>query len=138
MEVEILVPIGKKIRFDETVNEKLNAVNVRVRRSSRRNRVVNVEIDDRSSRFLSGVDYTMGINGKLKTETGEVIEKQQPDNEYRYPGTDNKEKNDIQKQIQEEERKKEEDPNNKPIGSAKEEPEKKKGFFKRLLKKKND
>ncbi len=108
VEVEILVPIGKKIRFDETVNEKLNAVNVRVRRSSRRNRVVNVEIDDRSSRFLSGVDYTMGINGKLKTETGEVIEKQQPDNEYRYPGTDNKEKNDIQKQIQEEERKKEE------------------------------
>ena len=49
----------------------------------------------------------MGINGKLKTETGEVLENK-PDNEYRYPGTDNKDKNDIQKQIEEEERKKEE------------------------------
>ncbi|MEO5946439.1 MAG: PspC domain-containing protein [Chitinophagaceae bacterium] len=107
VEIEILVPIGKKIRFDESVNDKLNAVNVSVRRSNRRNRVVNVEIDDRSSRFRSGVDYTMGINGKLKTETGEVIEKQ-PDNEYRYPGTDNKDENNIQKQIEEEERKKEE------------------------------
>lgn len=107
VEVEILVPIGKKIRFDESVNDKLNSVNVRVKRGTRRNRVVDVEIDDRSSRFRSGIDYTMGINGKLKTETGEVLENK-PDNEYRYPGTDNKDKNNIQKQIEEEERKKEE------------------------------
>lgn len=87
VEIEILVPIGKKIRFDESVNDKLNSVNVRVKRGSRRNRVVDVEIDDRSSRFRSGVDYTMGVNGKLKSDESEVIEKKQ-DNEYRYPETD--------------------------------------------------
>ncbi|HQX95984.1 MAG: PspC domain-containing protein [Chitinophagaceae bacterium] len=108
VEVEIQVPIGKQIRFDESVNDKLNSLNVRVKRGSRRNRVVDVEIDDRSSRFRSGIDYTMGINGKLKTETGEVIESK-PDNEYRYPVTDSVDKkNNIQKLIEEEERKKEE------------------------------
>ena len=108
VEVEIQVPIGKQIRFDESVNDKLNSLNVRVKRGSRRNRVVDVEIDDRSSRFRSGIDYTMGINGKLKTEAGEVIESK-PDNEYRYPVTDSVDKkNNIQKQIEEEERKKEE------------------------------
>lgn len=106
VEVEIHVPIGKKIRFDESVNDKLNSVNVRVRRSYRRNRVVNVEIDDRSSRFRSGIDYIMGINGKLKTETGEVIEKQ-TDSEYRYPENNNDADN-IQKQIEAEEQKKKE------------------------------
>jgi len=108
VEVEIQVPIGKQIRFDESVNDKLNSLNVRVKRGSRRNRVVDVEIDDRSSSFRSGIDYTMGINGKLKTEAGEVIESK-PDNEYRYPVTDSVDKkNNIQKQIEEEERKKEE------------------------------
>ena len=108
VEVEIQVPIGKQIRFDESVNDKLNSLNVRVKRGSRRNRVVDVEIDDRSSRFRSGIDYTMGINGKLQTEAGEVIESK-PDNEYRYPVTDSVEKkNNIQKLIEEEERKKEE------------------------------
>ena len=108
VEVEIQVPIGKQIRFDESVNDKLNSLNVRVKRGSRRNRVVDVEIDDRSSRFRSGIDYTMGINGKLQTEAGEVIESK-PDNEYRYPVTDSVDKkNNIQKLIEEEERKKEE------------------------------
>ena len=108
VEVEIQVPIGKQIRFDESVNDKLNSLNVRVKRGSRRNRVVDVEIDDRSSSFRSGIDYTMGINGKLKTEAGEVIESK-PDNEYRYPVTDSVDKkNNIQKLIEEEERKKEE------------------------------
>ncbi len=107
VEIEIQVPIGKMIRFDESVNDKLNTVNVRVRRSYRRNRVVDVEIDDRNSRFRSGVDYIMGINGKLKTEGGDIIERQ-ADTEYRYPGTENNNADEIQKQIQEEERKKQE------------------------------
>jgi hypothetical protein len=100
VEIEILVPIGKKIRFDESVNDKLNSVNVRVKRGRRRNRVVDVEIDDRSSRFRSGVDYIMGINGKLKSEEGEIIEKKQ-DNEYRYPGTDSSSTKIEQRKIEE-------------------------------------
>ncbi len=108
VEIEILVPIGKKIRFDESVNDKLNTVNVRVKRSNRRKRIVDVEIDERSNRFRSGVDYVMGINGKLKAEGGEIIERTPaPGNDYRYPGTEEN-KNDVQKLIEEEEKKKEE------------------------------
>ena len=114
VEIEILVPVGKKIRFDESVNDKLNSVNVKVKRSYRRNRVVGVEIDDnRSNRYRSGVDYVMGINGTLKNEQGnDVIS--QPNNDYRYPGTDSIEKR--KKQWEEEGRKikEEEQRQNKP------------------------
>ncbi|OSZ81333.1 hypothetical protein CAP36_08890 [Chitinophagaceae bacterium IBVUCB2] len=115
VEIEIQIPIGKKIRFDESVNDKLNPVNVRVERSRRRNRVVGFDIDSdyRSHRYRSGVDYIMDINGRLKDENGtEVKDAVVPDSNYRYPGNNtapsNNPENDIQKRIDIEKRKKEE------------------------------
>ncbi len=88
VEIEILVPVGKKIRFDESVDDKLNSVNVKVRRSYRRKRVVDIDInDDHSSRYRPGIDYIMGVNGELKDPSGKSIITQ-PDNNYRYPNSD--------------------------------------------------
>ncbi len=68
VEVEIFVPVGKKIRFDESVRNKLNSVHLKVKRSSKRDRVVGVTVNDEEHRFRydSNVDYTMGIDGELK------------------------------------------------------------------------
>ena len=67
VEIEIQVPVGKQIRFDESVNDKLNPTHFRVRRNFRNRRGFNVNIeDDNSFRFRSGVDYTMGVDGYLK------------------------------------------------------------------------
>jgi phage shock protein PspC (stress-responsive transcriptional regulator) len=72
IELEIMVPLGKKIRFDESVRRKLNSFNIRVQRSHRRDRVTGVVIDtdDSYSYYRSGVDYIMGIDGELKYENG--------------------------------------------------------------------
>ena len=88
VEVEILVPIGKKIRFDESVDDKLNSVNVQVRRSYRRNRVMDIKInEDRLSRFRPGIDYIMGVNGELKDPNATSV-KTPTDNNYRYQNSD--------------------------------------------------
>jgi len=87
VEIEIQVPVGKKIRFDESVDDKLNSVNVKVRRSYRRRRIVGVEInDDHSFRYHSGIDYIMGIDRKLRTMDGSAVT--QPDIDYRYKNND--------------------------------------------------
>ena len=87
VEIEILVPVGKKIRFDESVNNKLNPYNIRVKRSYRRNRVVDIDFDDDYwHRFRSGVDYEMGIDGSLK-ELG-VSSYKNKSGEYRYDEND--------------------------------------------------
>jgi phage shock protein PspC (stress-responsive transcriptional regulator) len=89
VEVEIQVPAGKKIRFDESVLKKLNAINVRVKRSYRRNRIAGIEIDNDESafRFRTGIDYEMGIDGELKDPTGASVTKP-ASNEYRYDNPD--------------------------------------------------
>ncbi|MGZ8558367.1 MAG: PspC domain-containing protein [Chitinophagaceae bacterium] len=87
VEIEILVPVGKKIRFDESVNNKLNPADIRIKRSYRRNRVVDVDIDvenDYWQRFRSGVDYVMGIDGSLKDVSGSNIKT----DDYRYDEND--------------------------------------------------
>ncbi|MBK7561460.1 MAG: PspC domain-containing protein [Chitinophagaceae bacterium] len=108
VEIEIQVPVGKKIRFDESVDDKLNSVNVKVRKSYRRNRVVGIDINDNKSfRYRPGIDYIMELNGRLKdvNDTGATAE---PAGNYRYPGTDSAVKNEIQQQIEEEKRKQDE------------------------------
>ncbi len=86
VEVEILVPVGKKIRFDESVDNKLNPTNVRVRRSYRRNRVVDIDVEeDYRNRFRSGVDYVIGIDGSLKEVGGNGVIKP---GDYRYDDND--------------------------------------------------
>ncbi len=113
VEVEIQVPVGKKIRFDGSVNEKLNPTSFRIKRNYRRNRVVNISIDDDiyMNRFRSDVDYIMGIDGNLKDAAGKDI----INNDYRYRDNDSIElKRSIEQKRQElkelEERQKEQKP----------------------------
>lgn len=89
VEIEILVPIGKKIRFDESVNQKLNSLHITVKRSYRRDRITGIEINDEEDRFRyrSGVDYVMDINGELKDQNGIPVSTQ-PANDYRYENND--------------------------------------------------
>ncbi|HEY6504436.1 MAG TPA: PspC domain-containing protein [Chitinophagaceae bacterium] len=86
VELEIQVPVGKMIRFDRSVNEKLNPTSFRIRRSHRRYNIVDVKIEDDiyMSHFRSDVDYIMGVDGNLKDATGKDI----INNDYRYEGND--------------------------------------------------
>jgi phage shock protein PspC (stress-responsive transcriptional regulator) len=119
IEIEIQVPPGKKIRFDESVNDKLNAVDVRVERSRRRNRIRGIEINNNydNIRYRSGVDYTMGTDNILRdpdgnmptnrrvtttTVNGKVIDRTTTDYRYDAKDTATKINTDIQKQIEEE------------------------------------
>ena len=95
VEIEIQVPVGKKIRFDESVNDKLNPANIRVKRSYRRNRIVDIDVeDDYWHRFRAGVDYVMGIDGSLKDISGGTAIKSEG---YRY---DEKDSNQIKEEIE--------------------------------------
>lgn len=103
VEVEILVPAGKKIRFDKTIREKLNPSNFRINRKYRRNRVVEIEFDERYSfRYRTDVDYTMQIDGTLKDESSVSLNT----DDYRYNNVNDS--THIEKQLQEEKRKREE------------------------------
>lgn len=102
VEIEILVPVGKKIKFDDSVIDKLDASHFRVRRkSSRSSRGVKVKFEEEYFRFKTGVDYTMGIDGNLKDNSGATIT---PGN-YRYEATDSLE---LKRQIEEKRRELEE------------------------------
>ena len=81
VEVEILIPVGKRIRFDESVNDKLNPTDIKIRRRYRRNGGVSIEInDDYWRQFRPGVDYVMGADGILKDLEGRIPSY----NDYRY------------------------------------------------------
>lgn len=107
IEIEILVPVGKKIRFDESIKEKLNAIDVKVRRSHRRNRVTDIHInsDENDFWYRTGVDYVMGADGILKDENGNSVITP-ANNDYRYNGGNKtvSDSADIQRQIEEEKR----------------------------------
>ncbi len=89
VEVEIQVPIGKKIRFDESVTEKLGTFRVDVKRERRRKRVRGVEISSRDYHFpyRTGIDYTMGVDGDLKDSEGNPATRK-GDSNYRYEQKD--------------------------------------------------
>lgn len=96
-EIEIHVPVGKMIRFDKSITDKLNPANFRVTRKYSRNRVVDIDVDTRSSfRFRTGVDYMMGIDGKLRDIS---TPQSKPAEDYRYNQT--KDSAELQKQIEE-------------------------------------
>ncbi|MGH2553191.1 MAG: hypothetical protein ACRDEB_05705, partial [Chitinophagaceae bacterium] len=104
--IDIQVPVGKKIRFDESVNDKLNAVNVKVKRSYRRKRIVDIEINEsRTNRYRPGVDYIMGANGELKGPDGTQVNNP-TENNYRYQNIDSgKIKNPAKNETREEKKK---------------------------------
>ena len=89
VEIEIMVPVGKKLRFDESVHRKLNSLDIKVKRSYRRNRISGIEFtnEERSFRYSPGVDYVMGINGELINPNG-TTEPTVPGNDYRYDNND--------------------------------------------------
>jgi hypothetical protein len=99
VEIEIQVPAGKKIRFDKTIREKLNPSNFRINRRYRKNRVVEIEFDDRYSfRYRTDVDYIMQNDGTLKDVSGNTINA----DDYRYK--ENRDSIELQKTIEQKER----------------------------------
>ncbi len=69
VEIEIQVPVGRKLRFNNSVNDKLNPTHFRIRRNYNRRRGININVeDDYSTRFRSDVDYTMGVDGYLRAD----------------------------------------------------------------------
>jgi len=85
IEVEIKIPAGKKIRFDESVERKLNPVDIHIyhyRGWGRKS--VNIEINDREYfPWQPDIDYVMGNDGNLKSPDGASMI-----NDYRYRGND--------------------------------------------------
>lgn len=123
VEIEIEVPAGKKIRFDETVKSKLNPISIRINRSWRQKRINGVVVDDDPYYFRSNIDYIMGIDGELKDEAGRSVNnsgyyknnrnnKEVNKNDYRYNDDNNSKRTndsfDIKRAIEEERLKKEE------------------------------
>ena len=80
--VEIQVPVGKKIKFDESVKEKLSQVNFKIKRKHRKGGV-DITIDDDNDwrfGFETGVDYIMGADGLQKDATGASVINQNKEN----------------------------------------------------------
>lgn len=84
--VEIHIPVGKRIRFDRSVNEKLNPGNFDFNRNGNRSSSIskrrrNGEYYYSYSRYLhSGTDYVMTAEGRLQDESGAPVER----DGYRY------------------------------------------------------
>lgn len=97
VEIEIRVPVGKKIRFDRSVNEKLNPVGFFINRTYRNRRVVGIEINEEDvQRFRSDVDYIMGVDGVPRDSDGNKPTRNS--NDYRYkPDNDTSKKQTEQK-----------------------------------------
>ena len=84
VEVEIAIPVGKRIRFDRSIIEKLNPTNFRRSHTTYRT-VVNghvvTEYSEVHFRYRTDIDYTMGPNGILIDPTGKTVT---DNNHYRY------------------------------------------------------
>ncbi len=80
--VIIRVPVGKKIRFDETI-DKLHAFNITINERHRRGRKRDWDIDDERFGYKVNVDYIMGADGQLKDPHGAAATTL-PNNDYRY------------------------------------------------------
>ncbi len=102
VEVEIRVPKDKKIRFDESIRQKLNPVNIKIKKNRgwRRGRV-GIDIDEYDSfPWKTNTDYIMGADGELKNADGTPVQKNY-NNDYRY--------DDKQESIEEREKRNEEE-----------------------------
>jgi len=112
IELKIQVPVGKKLRFDESITDKLNPVEVRMRDRRSRLRRARIDIDYNDwFEYRTNVDYVMTDKGTLvdpnkpaettsssKTQTGD----------YRYEDAQPSTTNSIEEQrrkVQEEQQK---------------------------------
>lgn len=108
----IQVPKGKKIRFDASVTDKLNIGRVTVNRRNRRNMGISVD-NDYDFSFMTGVDYTMGIDGKLQQDglkQSDATPRRNNTGNYRYNSADTiapvtTPEEEAQQQLEEEKRK---------------------------------
>ncbi|MBS1919782.1 MAG: PspC domain-containing protein [Bacteroidetes bacterium] len=84
IDIEIRVPAGKKIRFDQTVEDRLNPFNIRIRRYRGWKRNIRIDVNE-SDNFPWSVntDYTMGKDGRLINPEGKPVS-----NNYRYQEQD--------------------------------------------------
>lgn len=99
IEVEIQVPANKRIRFDESVQDKLNPINIRVRRYHGRRNGTDILINENGYfPWDVNTDYIMGKDGQLHNPDVSSVE----DNKnYRYKQTDS---SDLEKSIQQKEK----------------------------------
>jgi phage shock protein PspC (stress-responsive transcriptional regulator) len=88
VEIEIKIPVGKKIRFDESVKRKLNEINIKIKRQRNNQRIIDIDIDQDEENFWyrAGIDYTMQEDGTLKASDGSPDIKM--DDNYRYKKND--------------------------------------------------
>jgi len=100
IELEIQVPIGKKIRIDRSVTRKLNSMHIKVERKYKRNKLseVNFSNDTYDFPYKTDVDYTMSAGGVLVGPDGKT-EPTEPDYDYRYEK--NNDSIELQKRIDE-------------------------------------
>lgn len=97
VELEIYVPSGKKIRFDESVKRKLNSLHIKIERGYKRNRITGLEINGNERDdfpFRTNIDYTMSAGGFLvdpdgKTETIETGNNNEVEKKDSLPKGDN-------------------------------------------------
>ena len=107
IELQIKIPVGKKIRFDESVESKLNPFNIRIRKHRGWRKGVNIEFDEYDSfPWSANTDYTMGADGLLKDPSGTSAS--QSSGNYRYQHTDSTTNENLQRLLEDEKRKKEE------------------------------
>jgi phage shock protein PspC (stress-responsive transcriptional regulator) len=94
--VEIEVPVNKKIRFDESVNDKLHPFSVRMYQKHRWNRNwdINWNMDEYFD-YDTNVDYIMGKNGEL-------INTVNPEKKVTNEGSDKNERNKRKKELKNE------------------------------------
>ncbi|MBA2330129.1 MAG: PspC domain-containing protein [Chitinophagaceae bacterium] len=115
--VEIKVPVGKRIMFDESVENRINPGRIRVGvnkdrrdRRNRRDRGWDYEWDSDNNFFnwKTGITYVMSATGQLVDETSPVSTEPAATDTYEYRGSGddlNKEIEDQRRKTQEEERK---------------------------------
>jgi hypothetical protein len=114
IELKIQVPVGKKLRFDESVTDKLNPVEVRMR--DRRSRLRRGRIDIGYNdwfEYRTNVDYVMTDKGTLvdpnkPVETTTSSKTQTTTGDYRYEDAQPSTTNNIEEQrrkVQEEQQK---------------------------------
>ena len=116
--VEIQVPVGKMVRFDPSIEQKLHPINVRVRERERwNNREWDIDWDeDWYFDWKPGVDYVMTEEGQLVDVNKPVTEKTDT-GVYEYRGGDsarddaNDDRRDSLNRLLEEQRKKTEQEN---------------------------
>ena len=117
IEMEIRIPVGKKIIFDQSIENKLNEVSFKRKRGRWPRNGWDFDYDD-TRRWRTGVEFTMGSDGILtsyegsKQESTRPGEQSKPANGYRYREDNNKQaepaSDEIQREIEEEKRKQKE------------------------------